>query len=32
MPETNKFSSIEELDLFKNTEQLCDEIWGSVAR
>ena len=31
MPETNKFSSIEELDLFKSTEQLCDEIWEIVA-
>ena len=31
MPEPNKFSSIEELDVFKKTEQLCDEIWGIVA-
>ena len=32
MSKPNKFSSIEELDRFKETEQLCDEIWGIVAR
>ena len=32
MPEPNKFSSIEELDMFKKTEQLCDEIWEVVAK
>ena len=32
MPDPNKFTSIEELDMFKKTEQLCDEIWGVVSR
>lgn len=31
MPEPNKFSSIEELAVFKKAEQLCDEFWGIVA-
>ena len=31
MSDPNKFSSIEELDVFKKTEQVCDEIWGIVA-
>ena len=32
MSAPNKFTSIEELDMFKKTEQLCDEIWGVAAR
>ena len=32
MPDPSKFTSIEELDMFKKTEQLCDEIWGAISR
>ena len=32
MPERNKFTSIEELDMFKKTERLCDELWEIVAK
>ena len=32
MSAPNKFRQIEELDMFKETEQLCDEIWEVVAK